>query len=388
MNRSILGVLAAGVVASTFLVRASLASKENSTVGGQTRTYYVAADEVEWDYAPSGKDQMMGMPFDPIGKMFAESGPHRLGRKCRKAIYREYTDGSFKTLKPRPPEEEYLGMLGPLLRAEVGDTIKVVFRNNASFSATMHPHGVFYEKASEGSPYDDGSAGSENLAVPPGATKTYIWRVPERAGPGPNDPSSIVWLYHSHADEYKDINSGLMGVMVITKRGMARADGSPKDVDREFVAMFMVIDETRSWYLDHNIATYTQDPKGVNKADLNPVLPDGTASGILGSGFVDTNRRYAINGFIYANGPMMTMKKGERVRWYLLNLGDLFNFHTPHWHGNVVTVRGQRTDVLALSPAQMLVADMVPDDPGTWLFHYHVSDHMAAGMAARYRVIP
>ena len=49
MNRSILGMLAVGVVASTFLVRASLASKENSPGAGQTRTYYVAADEAEWE---------------------------------------------------------------------------------------------------------------------------------------------------------------------------------------------------------------------------------------------------------------------------------------------------------------------------------------------------
>jgi hephaestin len=35
---------------------------------------------------------------------------------------------------------------------------------------------------------------------------------------------------------------------------------------------------------------------------------------------------------------------------------------------------------------EMVVADMVPDNPGTWLFHCHVTFHNAAGMAARYRV--
>ena len=29
---------------------------------------------------------------------------------------------------------------------------------------------------------------------------------------------------------------------------------------------------------------------------------------------------------------------------------------------------------------------MVPDAPGTWLFHCHVNDHIAAGMTTRYRV--
>ena len=29
---------------------------------------------------------------------------------------------------------------------------------------------------------------------------------------------------------------------------------------------------------------------------------------------------------------------------------------------------------------------MDPDDPGTWLFHCHVNDHIIAGMLARYGV--
>jgi hephaestin len=36
----------------------------------------------------------------------------------------------------------------------------------------------------------------------------------------------------------------------------------------------------------------------------------------------------------------------------------------------------------------MMVADTVPDDPGTWLYHCHISLHLAAGMQARYAVVP
>ena len=39
---------------------------------------------------------------------------------------------------------EHTGILGPTIRAEVGDTIKVVFRNTASVPYSMHPHGVRY----------------------------------------------------------------------------------------------------------------------------------------------------------------------------------------------------------------------------------------------------
>jgi len=34
----------------------------------------------------------------------------------------------------------------------------------------------------------------------------------------------------------------------------------------------------------------------------------------------------------------------------------------------------------------MITADMVPDAPGVWLYHCHISDHMLAGMVARYEV--
>ena len=71
---------------------------------GRTRTYYIAADEVDWDYAPGGIDKMMGMKFDGYSKTFVEKGPHRIGTVYRKALYHEYTDQTFTHLKPKPPE--------------------------------------------------------------------------------------------------------------------------------------------------------------------------------------------------------------------------------------------------------------------------------------------
>lgn len=357
--------------------------------GSRVRTYYIAADEVEWDYAPGGANKMMGMRFDGYSKVFVERGPHRIGSIYRKALYREYTDETFAHLKPRPAEWESSGILGPILRAEVGDTIRVVFKNNATKPYSMHPHGVFYKKDSEGALYEDGTSGSDkgDDAVPPGKTHVYTWEVPERAGPGPNDPSSIVWLYHSHAYEMRDVHSGLVGAIIISRRGASDAAGKPRDVDREFVCLFMLFDENQSWYLDYNIQTYTSDPKGVNKSEFIPVDADGNLAP-AGTGFSVANGKFAINGYIYGTGPVMTMKKGERVRWYLVGLGEGFSFHTPHWHGNVVLYDGKRTDVVSLMQAQMVTVDMVPDDPGTWMFHCHLDDHMESGMMAFYKVEP
>jgi FtsP/CotA-like multicopper oxidase with cupredoxin domain len=357
-----------------------------TTPAGHVRTYYIAADEVNWNYCPMGINETFGRPYNTFERTFTQRTPHRIGCVYRKAIYRQYTDATFRTLKLRPPDQRYLGILGPIIHAEVGDTIRVVFRNNASRPYSMHPHGVFYSHDSEGVKYNDGVPGSGG-EVPPHHTYTYTWYVPERAGPGPNDPSSIVWLYHSHVNDQRDIDSGLVGAIIVTRRGMANPDGTPKDVDREFVALFEMFDENQSWYLDHNIATYAPAVTKTERSLEVPIDTDNRFS-LVGAAFADSNFKFTINGYIYGNGPRMVMRRGEHVRWYVIDLGNGINFHTPHWHGNTVLLDGRRTDVLALSPAQMVTADMVPDDVGTWLFHCHVADHMRAGMNTLYEVLP
>src|SRR6185436_1884176 len=90
---------------------------------------------------------------------------------------------------------------------------------------------------------------------------------------------------------------------------------------------------------------------------------------------------FSVNGDTRGKLPLewMTVRKGERVRWYVFASTGDFDFHTPHWHGNTVLIHGMRTDVGSLEPMEMITADMVPDDPGTWFFHCHVSDHLLAG---------
>ena len=144
--------------------------------------------------------------------------------------------------------------------------------------------------------------------------------------------------------------------MIITRKGMARPDGSPIDVDRELVTGFIEVDENHSWYVEENISTYTTDPKGTliarspfgdmivvagpGKPGAPAVPPDPTAIGpAFGAWFKET-----INGYSYGHTPGLTMKVGQRVRWYLMGSTN-FEFHAPHWHGNVVDVNHMRTDV-------------------------------------------
>ena len=343
---------------------------------GTTRTYYIAADEVVWDYAPAGINQMKGQAFNEDENVFVENTSDRIGSKYIKALYREYTNETFSELKPRVSEWEHLGTLGPMIHAEVCDTIKVVFKNNsAEHDYSVHPHGVFYEKDSEGAEYNDGTSESNKAdgIVAPRDTHTYIWEVPPRAGPGPNDPSSIIWMYHSHVDSPMDTNSGLVGPMVITAKDMADEEGKPLDVDREFVSLFTVSDENSSNYLCDNLEEFTDET-----CDSEELVED--------EDFAESNLMHGINGYVYGNQPGQTMKNGEHVRWYLIGIGTEVDLHTPHWHGNTVLWNGNRMDVMELMPASLKTVDFIPDNVGTWMFHCHVNDHISAGMMSLFTV--
>jgi len=194
-------------------------------------------------------------------------------------------------------------------------------------------------------------------AVAPNAKFTYVWFCDEQSGPMPSEPSSKAWIYHSHVANETEVNLGLDGFIVVTDPKRARPDGTPNDVDREMGALFLVFDET----------------------GLPPELREGAAD----------RQRFAINGYVFGNLPGLDMNEGERVRWYLFGLGTEIDLHTAHWHGLRVVEDGRRrTDVVELLPASMKVADMLAENPGDWLFHCHVEEHMMFGMFARVTVRP
>jgi hypothetical protein len=148
--------------------------RAQTTPTPQARQYFIASEAVMWDYAPLGKDAvkdevfapppaptgsdghdhdhsmgrrrslqpMDGMDHSMHGGAHAHhtagawmsnsrSAPQRIGRYYLKMQFVEYTDLTFTTRKPRSAEDEHLGILGPTIRAEVGDTIQVTFRNHA-----------------------------------------------------------------------------------------------------------------------------------------------------------------------------------------------------------------------------------------------------------------
>jgi hypothetical protein len=331
----------------------------------RTHHYYIATEYETWDYAPEGRDVVCGNTLPPA--VVKE-------RATIKTRYVQYTDGTFQIKARKCPS---LGILGPVLRGKVGDFIAVTFLNRTQRPLSIHPHGVKYDKESEGSFYLP--APGLGAAVGQGAKFTYVWQLDEASGPKPDEPSSKAWLYHSHVSGDREIQRGLIGCIIVTDPKRSRSDGTPDDVDREFATLYMIFDESGLSAEDVEEAEYasarTQNPPGVDWAKTQQLTEQGA--------------RYTINGMIYGNLPGLEMNEGERVRWYLFGLGSEQDFHTAHWHGLRVTEEGRRrTDVVELLPASMKVADMVADNPGSWLMHCHVAEHMKDGMFARLRIFP
>lgn len=79
--------------------------------------------------------------------MFLKGGPDRIGRIYTKCVYKQYTDQTYQTEVPKP---SWMKILGPALRAEVGDRMIVNFLNRCFRPFSVHPHGVMYNKDQEG----------------------------------------------------------------------------------------------------------------------------------------------------------------------------------------------------------------------------------------------
>jgi hephaestin len=270
----------------------------------RNREYFIAAVEVEWNYAPSGKDEVWGGLYGDFNRFSAKL-------TYKKAVYRAFTDATFTHEVVRGPEDSTLGILGPVIRGVVGDNITIHFMNKASFNMSIAAHGIAADKANDGALFVDNTEGEDKLDddITPGQNFTYVWHVLPGTGPFGDDPSSIVYPYHSIVHEQNDINSGLFGATVVTRADWADpVTGKPVDVDKEFVVLFHIFDESLSFFAQQN--------------------------GISASSDESIRLKYSLNGYIFGNLRGLNITVNETARWYILGAGS--DFHSPDWHGNTL----------------------------------------------------
>ncbi|XP_030064798.1 coagulation factor VIII [Microcaecilia unicolor] len=320
---------------------------------GITRRYYIAAVELTWDYMDS---ELLYSGIQGSQGPNPSSGSQT---RYKKAIYVEYTDASFKQAKPGPA---WMGILGPTIRAETYDTVVVHFKNLASRPFSLHAVGVSYGKGSEGAGYDDKTSPTEKEddVVGPGKNHIYVWKILENQGPMAADSPCLTYSYFSHIDSVRDINTGLIGALLICKPGSLTKEGTQVKV-QEFVLLFSVFDETKSWYSDHNKAAMLfQSPRS---------LPPST---IL----------HSINGYVNASLPDLHICHKKPVHWHVIGLGTTAEVHSIFLEGHSFLVRNHRYTSLEITPATFLTSVMLPGAIGRYLISCKIPSHLQAGMTA------
>jgi manganese oxidase len=300
--------------AAAALIAIGVAGLSAAPAGAAVRHYWVAAVPVGWNIVPNGRDAIMGTRYDASDTVFGT------------VVYRRYSRGWKHPMRNLPPGSgDDDGMPGPLIRARVGDRIRVHFKNlDTRFgrSHSMHFHGVRYRPSSDGA-FVPGFSGGDG-DVKPGRTWTYkLTALPSSVG---------VWPYHDHSPSmHESLDGGMWGMLSI--RG--RHEPAP---DREFVVVF---------------------------------APIGPFQGIDGRAFV-------------GNTPVFTAFSGQLVQWDVMAMGS--EHHTFHVHGHRWREHGVPMDTKTVGPAESFRIRWRERDPGTWPYHCHVETHMEQGMIGIYQV--
>ncbi|XP_036596430.1 coagulation factor VIII isoform X2 [Trichosurus vulpecula] len=312
-----------------------------------TRRYYIGAVELDWDYRRSELLNALSLDqgFPPrVPKSFASDG----STLYKKAVFAEYTDSRFLQAKPRAP---WMGLLGPTIRAEVYDTVVITLKNMASHPVSLHAIGISYWKASEGARYNDQTNYMEKRddKVAPGASYTYVWHVLKENSPMDHDPPCLTYSYLSHVDTVKDLNTGLIGALLVCKEGSLKRDGTQHLQD--FVLLFAVFDEGKSWHSEPD------GPKTQAQAYQSKKL---------------YSKFHTINGYVNGSLPDLLVCHRKLVHWHVIGMGTAPEVHSIFLENHTFLVRNHRLTSLEISPATFLTAQTLPMDTDGMEAYVHV----------------
>ncbi|XP_059241766.1 coagulation factor VIII isoform X2 [Mustela nigripes] len=322
-----------------------------------TRRYYLGAVELSWDYMQS--ELLSALHVDArFSPRVPSSLPFNMSVMYKKTVFVEFTDDLFNIAKPRPP---WMGLLGPTIRAEVYDTVVVILKNMASHPVSLHAVGVSYWKASEGAGYEDQTSQKEKEddKVIPGESHTYVWQVLKENAPMASDPPCLTYSYFSHVDLVKDLNSGLIGALLVCKEGSLARERT-QDLP-EFVLLFAVFDEGKSWHSETNESSYLASAQA-------------------------RHEMHTVNGYINRSLPGLTGCHKRSIYWHVIGMGTTPEVHSIFLEGHTFLVRNHRQASLEISPITFLTAQTFLMDLGQFLLFCHIPSHQHGGMEAYVKV--
>uniref|UniRef100_A0A452UTF8 Coagulation factor V n=1 Tax=Ursus maritimus TaxID=29073 RepID=A0A452UTF8_URSMA len=328
--------------------------------------YFIAAEEVIWDYAPVIPANM----DKKYRSLHLDNFSNQIGKHYKKVVYKQYQDESF-TKRLENPNIKEDGILGPIIRAQVRDTLKIVFKNMASRVYSIYPHGVTF------SPYEDevnSSFTSDNntmiRAVQPGETYTYKWNILESDEPTENDAQCLTRPYYSNVDITRDIASGLIGLLLICKSRSLDKRGIQRAADIEQQAVFAVFDENKSWYIEDNINKFCENPDKVKRDDPK---------------FYESNIMSTINGYVPESIPTLGFCFDDTVQWHFCSVGTQDDILTIHFTGHSFIYGKRHEDTLTLFPMRGESVTVTMDNVGTWMLTTINSNPRNKNLRLRFR---
>jgi FtsP/CotA-like multicopper oxidase with cupredoxin domain len=227
---------------------------------------------------------------------------------------------------------------GPILRANLGDKVRIILKNELTESTSLHLHGVRVPNAMDGvDPYTQ-------KPIAPGETFTYEFTALEPA----------VGMYHSHHNAQVQVPNGLAGALLI---------GDWKDLAMK------------------TAGTRLSDTDGKVDQEVVMVLND---SGTIG---------LSLNGKSFPATSPYTMKVGETMLVHYYNEGSMT--HPMHLHqpsGLVVAHDGVPleypfwADTLNVAPGERWTVAYTAKDSGVWAWHCHILTHAETPTGMRYMV--
>ncbi|GAB5592960.1 hypothetical protein Unana1_07860 [Umbelopsis nana] len=334
---------------------AMLSSEIQRPATGVVRKHYIMIEEITWDYSPDKWDYYHNASLsDSPAKLWTSQGKTTIGTEYRKSVYREYSDASYTNAIDIPA---WQGLMGPILRGEVGDSFEIHVKNQASRNYSMHPHGLKYVFEMEGAIYQDAMYNS----IAPNETFVYRWDIPPRSGPGPQDGDSLVWGYHSHVSE-----NDMPGVL--------DAHAKPKHVDHEFVTTINVMDENRSSLFDQTL-------KGLSSKLM---MNDIQSSESNEKQFMVSNMKASVNGIMFGRPKDLIMKVGETIDWHLLAWGTDFDSFAVSWSNAAISKYNRLVEQVDLLPASFATIRVSPTETGT--SDFGCNNHMPQGLAMQFIV--
>ena len=227
---------------------------------------------------------------------------------------------------------------GPILRANVGDKVRIILKNELTESTSLHLHGVRVPNAMDGvDPYTQ-------KPIAPGETFTYEFTALEPA----------VGMYHSHHNAQVQVPNGLAGALLI---------GDWKDLAMKTAGSRLT------------------DKDGKVDQEVVMVLND---SGTIG---------LSLNGKSFPATAPYTMNVGETMLVHYYNEGSMT--HPMHLHqpsGLVVAHDGAPleypfwADTLNVAPGERWTVAYTAKDAGVWAWHCHILTHAETPTGMRYMV--